>query len=436
MLLVFLLSIIIFVGAYNKGENDLTTLQQYPKSKWTLGVYMNGDNNLEASITGGPTPPDQKRRKTLETYIAPGDFHFELADLGSTSDVRVVALIDRTPGYADNMDNWNNTRLYYVEQGDYPDNSRGTYWINKTSDEMNMASSISLTWFLNTILTKFPSEYTWISIYDHNWGWHEGWFQEDLTSNSETMNYAQLLSALQETSISNNKKFDVVSYDACVSAQIEVLHTWRPYTEVFTGSQDYVGWGGVDYAAVLSLLHKNSSMTPADIGIAIAQSMLSDVDDHCSSSIRLNDGTFDEIVHQVNHLAQLFLKHFDNIHNDLISIRKKSPQTPNTVYDDMHRDLYGIAQATVELFEKQEGYEDIIDCANKIMVAINSAVIFNYVKKDHKSCLGGNGLSIYWPRSKTFQGEEKADYVSTSFAASTDWDEFLTVFNSLKSKAN
>lgn len=415
----------IYVVCYKKGENDLKALPTFPKAKWTLGVYMNGDNNLEASITGGPTPPDERRGKTIETYIAPGDFHFELADLGSTADVHVVALIDRTPGYSDAMDNWNNSRLYYVEKDDYPDNSRGTYWINKTDDEMNMASPSTMAWFLNTLQTNFPSDYTWISIYDHNWAWHEGWFQEDETSNSDTMDYAQLLSALQAT---NNTKFNVVSYDACVSSHIEVLHTWRPYTEVFSGSQDYVGWGGIDYAQVLSLLEKNSSMTPEDLGIDIAQSMLSDVDDHCSSSIRLNDGTFDEIVHQVNHLAQLFIKHFDIIHNDLISIRKQSPQVPNTIDDDMHRDLYGIAQATVDLFVKREGYEDIINCANEIMKSIKSAVIFNYVAKEHKSCLGGNGLSIYWPRPKTFQGSDEADYRRTSFAISTEWDEFLKMF--------
>lgn len=101
--------------------NNIKSLSPYPKAKWTVAVYMNGDNELEPSITGGEvnlSPASQSRsRARTTTYTAPGDFHTELAALGSNDDVHVVALVDRSPGYASNMDNWNNSRLYYVNKG-------------------------------------------------------------------------------------------------------------------------------------------------------------------------------------------------------------------------------------------------------------------------------------------------------------------------------
>jgi hypothetical protein len=32
---------------------DMASLKPYPRAKWTVAVYMNGDNELETCITGG-----------------------------------------------------------------------------------------------------------------------------------------------------------------------------------------------------------------------------------------------------------------------------------------------------------------------------------------------------------------------------------------------
>jgi Clostripain family len=161
---------------------------------------MNGDNELEPSITGGVGLSLNPARKTGKTVS--GDFHSELAALGSNSDVHVVALVDRSPKYAKTQDNWCNTRLYYIEKGDNPDND-GTYWVNATGfDEMNMADPANLVWFIKTVEFYFPSNSLYLSLWDHNWGWHPGWFQKDESSHSATMTYSDLQAALDETKVS------------------------------------------------------------------------------------------------------------------------------------------------------------------------------------------------------------------------------------------
>src|SRR5215204_655221 len=67
------------------------------RAKWTVMVYMAGDNNLE-------------------DYVVK-DIELELAPTGSSANVQVVALADRAPGYDTSRGDWQSTKLYHVTQG-------------------------------------------------------------------------------------------------------------------------------------------------------------------------------------------------------------------------------------------------------------------------------------------------------------------------------
>ena len=68
-----------------------------PQARWTIMVYMSGDNNLE-------------------DYIVK-DIELELGLAGSDANVKIVALADRGPGYDTSRGDWRTTKLYYVTQG-------------------------------------------------------------------------------------------------------------------------------------------------------------------------------------------------------------------------------------------------------------------------------------------------------------------------------
>ena len=413
------LSAVLGTSASAKGGRPLSSLEPYPKAKWTVAVYMNGDNNLETSITGGKTKAKRfSKTSEVEEYIHPGDFHTELAALGSNEDVHVVALVDRSPLYSTSMGNWTNTRLYYIEEGDYPDDVRSTYYVNVTgSDELNMGDSQSLSWFIRTVQTNFPSDHFYFSMWDHNWGWHNGWFQEDDTSDGDTMNYADITKTLN---VQTPDLIDVIGYDACVSAQIEVLHTWRPFASVFAGSQDYVGWGGVDYSSVISTLRSNPDITPQNLSVAIAQTILTDPDDGCASSFKL-DENFDKLVESVDALSLLFLQYLDTIRDTLVSIRSKVPMTPKWPSDDFHRDLYSMA---LETTTQLSAYPDIVKAASDILSYFDASLIYNSAVTG-SLCEGGRGLTIYWTKS----GERtEVAYGTTSFGKATHWGQFLKEF--------
>src|SRR5262245_34486242 len=66
-------------------------------AQWTVMVYMSGDNNLE-------------------DYIVK-DLELELAAVGSTAEIQVVALADRGPGYDRSYGDWKTTKLFHVTRG-------------------------------------------------------------------------------------------------------------------------------------------------------------------------------------------------------------------------------------------------------------------------------------------------------------------------------
>ena len=66
-------------------------------AQWTVMVYMSGDNNIE-------------------DYIVK-DIELELAAVGSTAEVQVVALADRGPGYDRSYGDWQTTKLFHVTRG-------------------------------------------------------------------------------------------------------------------------------------------------------------------------------------------------------------------------------------------------------------------------------------------------------------------------------
>jgi hypothetical protein len=67
------------------------------RAKWTVMVYISGDNNLE-------------------DYVVK-DLELELAPTGSSANVQVIALADRGPGYDRSCGDWQSTKLYHVTQG-------------------------------------------------------------------------------------------------------------------------------------------------------------------------------------------------------------------------------------------------------------------------------------------------------------------------------
>ena len=117
-------------------------------AKWTVMVYMSGDNNLE-------------------DYIVK-DLELELAALGSTPNVQVTALADRGPGYDNSRGDWQTTKLFHPTQGMVADAA------HQVADwgERNMGDPATLRDFVTWSKTNYPADHYALYFWGHGWGWH------------------------------------------------------------------------------------------------------------------------------------------------------------------------------------------------------------------------------------------------------------------------
>ena len=120
-------------------------------------VYMSGDNNLE-------------------DYVVK-DLELELAALGSTANVQVVALADRGPGYDTSRGDWQTTKLFHPTQGMVADAAHAVAdW-----GERNMGDPDTLADFVEWTKANYPATRYALYFWGHGWGWHPDWTMEDDT---------------------------------------------------------------------------------------------------------------------------------------------------------------------------------------------------------------------------------------------------------------
>ena len=67
---------------------------------------------------------------------------------------------------------------------------------------------------------------------------------EDDTSN-DTLDYDEIKAAIPSLGF-----IDVVGYDGCNMASLEIMDLWHGHATAITGSQEYVGWDGLEYDVV------------------------------------------------------------------------------------------------------------------------------------------------------------------------------------------
>jgi hypothetical protein len=217
-----------------------------PKAKWTVMVYISGDNNLEDFVVK--------------------DIELELAPTGSSANVQVVALADRGPGYDKSRGDWETTKLYHVTQGMIADSASAVAdW-----GERNMGDKQTLIDFVTWSKANYPADHYVLYFWGHGWSWHPGWVMEDDTSN-DTLDYDEVKAAIPSLGF-----IDVVGYDGCNMASLEIMKLWHNHATALTGSQEWVGWDGIEYDVVLAQLAANPNLTADQVATATSASTLTD----------------------------------------------------------------------------------------------------------------------------------------------------------------
>ena len=359
-----------------------------PQARWTIMVYMSGDNNLEDFIVK--------------------DIELELGLAGSNADIQIVALADRGPGYDTSRGNWQTTKLYHVTQGIVADaTSAVADW-----GERNFGNPQTLIDFVTWTKTNYPADRYALYFWGHGWNWHPGWVMEDDTD-VDTLDYHEMKSAIPLLGF-----IDVVGYDGCNMATMEIYKLWENKATAIAASEEYVGWNGIEYDSVIAQLRANPFMSADQVAVASAQSAVVLGGERTFSAVAV-DGRLANLLTATEQFAVALT-------NGLAANRKK--------YDRAFGATRSMWQAPMD--------KDFYDLANEIDIAVSDANIkaraqgvMNAISsvrlyEGHTNAYSDvHGMTIYHI-SKAAQKDSNYTYYRSTIdlALTTSWDEFLNAY--------
>lgn len=229
---------------------------------WTVMVYVMGDNDLEP--------------------FAVFDM-LEMAAVGSSDRVNIVALVDRAPGYIDEelggIEDFQDTRFYFVEPGNLVTNG--------SLGELNTGDPAVLAEFITTSITNFPADHYATILWNHGAGWPG--MGPDETDGQDLMDLAEINQAfttgLAAAGVDN---VDLVGFDACLMASYEVATTMADHADFMLASEELEPGHGWNYEALQTIV-ANPDAGPEEFGRGIIDGFVQQaVDSGTESDITLS----------------------------------------------------------------------------------------------------------------------------------------------------
>lgn len=224
-------------------ESDAPVQSDSGKDPWTILLYNVADTeNIELDLL-----VDVEK----------------LAEVGSTEDVNVITLIDRSPDQVDapllNVPNWETAKMFRVEQGELVE--------LQDIGEVDMGDGNTLAWFLSTGMQQFPAERYAVFIDDHGGGvTGAGWDMSTEIATGEPSNLK--LDEITEAvgaglDAAGEDKVDLFGYLACLMATYDAAAQLAPYVDYLVASEELTYGPQADMSGMLATLTADPEGTTA-----------------------------------------------------------------------------------------------------------------------------------------------------------------------------
>lgn len=428
----------------------------YQKKVSTLSLYISLLVALLSVVAVPPSqaagPPQQGQAEwTIMLYSDADDEILEqdmLIDLleaeiiGSSPDVNIVAQVDRHEAAFDGLEDWTGTRRYYLTTN----NDFEVIGSEQLADlgEVNMADANVLIDFITWAAQSYPARKYALILSDHGAGWPGGFGDPDpgvegpdklavldLTGGFDGLFLMEIDDALaQARAAAGIDKFELVGFDACLMAELEVFTAIAPHARYAVASEETepsLGWA---YAAFLEQLVNNPSMSGAELSQTIVDTYINqdiitlmnpEAEDELGKDITLSAIDL-SLIPSLNAALDDFVTSLSQLNQDSVAEARAYAQAYESVFDQNipspQIDLGHFAQLV------EQANPEAAASAQALLAAIGQAVI---AEKHGPDRAGSTGIAIHFPVPQLYGVANNFDYtiVAKRFSDETLWDEFL-----------
>ncbi len=352
----------------------------------------------------------------------------EMEAVGSSPDVNILVQMDRSSDYVEFDGDWTETRRYYIQQDDDPNVINSP--VVENLGETDTGAPDSVADFAIWGITNYPAEKYMLVMWDHGGAWISQSSDEDSGNDIDLPEFVGALDRIKtETGID---KFDVIGFDMCLMAQLEVMDSIAPYARYGIGSEENEPGAGWFYV-FLDEIVKNPAMTGDQVGTQVVdyfmyylREVVGDQDVYTLGAVDLSQvstvtAALDQFAAVVNANPEAALSPIADARNNVISYGGFNDPQVQDIFSSV--DLYSLA----ELISTISTDPTLQTAAQGVMDAVNSFV----VHQDHVDALNGTtGVSIYFPRTlKHYKiGAFNERYPAESPASMASWVNFLNIF--------
>jgi hypothetical protein len=436
------------------GVLDVAAAQD--PANWTILHYTDVDNSLEGAA--------------LNDY-------YEMQSAGSGNGVNIVTQFDRAEGYESRFGDWTDTRRFFIEPvPPLPDlDMEGkreavvSFFVEQGADEadiraqaaelddalvakifeaynlgvsfdqtpveyldeVDMGDPQSLTDFLVWGVQNYPAEHYMVVIGSHGAGWRG--IGPDEGGGDSILELTEIDAAFGEARAQLGiEKFDIVGFDACLMAVIDVAVTLETHADYVLFSQEVIPSNGWEYANSIIDMQNNPDWDAFQVGAVFIDNYIAY---YAGVGARTKVGlSLVETAGLPNLLGalQTFGDAVAASPVELLSplgVARNNSQTFGTSLGD-RADYYSYVDLRdfMTWFSVQTTITDeAYNAAQAVMAAYDAAVV--YALSD-SALPGATGLALYLPSGPGYYEAYGTDYPALAPPGFAFWQDYLNQFYS------
>lgn len=357
---------------YGTGKGD-GGADAEAEASWTFMTYVMGDTDLEPYALDDLT---------------------EMASVGSSEDLNIVAMVDRSPDYSDdgvlNLPDWEDTKLLEVQEDEFA--------VVEELGELDTGSSDTLASFIETAITQYPAENYALLLWDHGGGWVG--MGADETNDEDGLELDEISQGIDEgLSAAGVDKLDLLGFDACLMATFEVASTLSPYADYLVASEEVEPGHGWNYAQ-LQVIEENPAIAAPELATAMIEGYSAQAEDEGTESditLGLLDlSAVDDLEAAMNDVAEAYVADPITFSPDLASAQHdvlEFGRDPDPESSSYQIDLGGFLENLAG-----DGDSELATRAQSAIDALD-AMVLEHIAGPATSA--STGLSIYFPPTES-----------------------------------